>query len=75
MDDLDVIRLAVMENISKERIARGRNESEGESLERGGGYVKACRLTSLQVFPQYLGTVFQEKHLSCEKDAEGEDSR
>jgi hypothetical protein len=58
MDDLDVIRLAVMENISRERIARGRKESEGESLERGGGYVKACPPDLPTGFPPVPGDSF-----------------
>jgi hypothetical protein len=41
MDDLDVIRLAVVDNISGERIARGGDGSEGKVLERGGGFAKS----------------------------------
>jgi hypothetical protein len=37
MDDLDVIRLVAMDNISRERIARGGEESEAKVLELGGG--------------------------------------
>ena len=50
MDDLDVIRLAVVDIIPKERIARARMEVKekfgkwAETVEEGG-------LTLLQVFP------------------------
>jgi hypothetical protein len=75
MHDLDVIRLVAMDNISRERIARGRDGSEGKVLEMGGGFCESSLLTLLQVFHQSLRSVFREKHLSCAKDAEGEDSR
>jgi hypothetical protein len=75
MDDLDVIRLVAVDNISQERIARGGDGSEGKVLEVRGGCAESILLPPLQDFHQSLGTVFREKHLSCEKDAEGEDSR
>jgi hypothetical protein len=75
MDDLDVIRLVAMDNISRKRIARGGHGSEGKVLEMGGGFGESPLLTLLQVFHQSWRSVFREKHLSCEKDAEGEDSR
>jgi hypothetical protein len=75
MDDLGVIRLVAMDNISRKRIARGGDGSEGKVLEMSGGLGESPLLTLLQVFPQSLRSVFGEKHLSWEKDAEGEDSR
>jgi hypothetical protein len=41
----------------------------------GGGCAESLFLTLLQVIHQSPGTVFCEKHLSCEKDAEGQESR
>jgi hypothetical protein len=73
MDDLDVIRLVAMDNITKERIARERKEVK-ENFGEGAEAPQAVYLALLQVFHQSLETVFREKHLSCEKDAEGEDS-
>jgi hypothetical protein len=75
MDDLDVIRLVAMDNISRKSIARGGEESEVKVLERGGGFGESPLLTLLQVFQQSLRSVFRETHLSYEKDAGGEDSR
>jgi hypothetical protein len=50
MDDLDVIRLAVVDVIARKRIARTRMEVKG-NLEEGGGYVQSGLPDPLQVSP------------------------
>jgi hypothetical protein len=42
MDDLDVIRLAVVDIIPRERIARARVDVKGK-FARGSGYVQSAR--------------------------------
>jgi hypothetical protein len=74
MDDLDVIRLVAMDNIARDSIARARKEVKENLGEGAAEAPQAVYLALLQVFHQSLETVFREKHLSCEKDAEGEDS-
>jgi hypothetical protein len=49
MDDLDVIRLAVIDNIAKERIARARMEVK-ENFGEGAEVLQAVSLAPLQVF-------------------------
>jgi hypothetical protein len=74
MDDLDVIRLVAMDNISKRSITREKGEVK-ENFRNGGGGA-ASGLPGLATgFSLVQGNSFPEKHLSCEKDAEGRDSR
>jgi glutamate formiminotransferase len=64
MDDLDVIRLVAMDNITKDRIARARKEVK-ENFGEGAEAPQAVYLALLRVFHrQSLETVFREKHLS-----------
>ncbi len=51
MDDLDVIRLAVVDIIPRERIARGQTEVKGKFGKRAKRAPQAIHLTLLQVFP------------------------
>jgi len=49
MDDLDVIRLAVIDNITEERIALARMEVK-ENFGEGTDVLQAVSLAPLQVF-------------------------
>ena len=57
MDDLDVIRLAVIDNITKERIARARMEVK-ENFGDGGGGAASGRSGPSTGFPLARGSSF-----------------
>jgi len=63
MDDLDVIRLAVIDNITRERIARARMEVK-ENFGDGGGDAASGLPGPSTGFPLVRGAVLREKHLS-----------
>ena len=73
MDDLEVIRLAVVDNIARKRIAR-----DGMKVKRNFGKLeevpKMHYLTPLEALPPSESTVFREKHLSHWRHAEAGDS-
>jgi len=73
MDDLDVIRLAVVDNIARKRIAREGIEVKGNFGEAGGS-AQTDHLPPLEALPPSEGTVLREKHLSHWRDAEAGDS-
>ena len=64
MDDLDVIRLAVIDNITRERIARARMEVK-ENFGDGGGDAASGLPGPSSGFPLVRGgAVLREKRLS-----------
>jgi hypothetical protein len=73
MDDLDVIRFAVVDNITRERIARAGMEVKGNFGDAGGS-AQTDYLPPLEALPPSESTVFREKHLSRWRNAETEDS-
>jgi hypothetical protein len=73
MDDLDVIRFAVVDNITRERIARDGIEVKG-NLGMPAEAPKTDYLPPLEALPPSESTVFQEKHLSHWRHAEAGDS-
>jgi hypothetical protein len=72
MDDLDVIRLAVVDNIARKRIARDGMEVKGNFGDAGESAQNGL-LNPLQALPPSESTVLREKHLSHWRNAEAGD--